>query len=304
MTTPDPTLVDDDETIDDEQPDTGIVITPGGSRPSDTVHAVPARTVVSASGGVLRNIHPDGTVLADYGAAPQAVDTPLAMMTAGASTTAAELDRPPGLGTGWITFVSWSNTTATPISQFTSIWTVPAEPTSRDGQLLYLFNGMQNAAGYIYQPVLQWGSSPAGGGNFWSVATWYVGPVGSPTFHSESVQPVNVGDELAGVIGLTGQSADGFSYEAGFLGIPDAGWAIVDQPELTVLAITLEAYSLTKCSDYPANHGTTFSGIDVKQGNMRPALRWTATTNVFGCGQHAVVVSSAADGGTVELFYN
>jgi hypothetical protein len=280
----------------------GLVITPGGPRPADTVHPVPPGTLISASDGVLRNVHPDGTVLAEFGAAPPLSDQPLALMADRVPPEA--LTSPSGLGTGWITYASWLNTTGTPISQFTAIWNVPAEPTTHDGQLLYLFNGMQNNAGYIYQPVLQWGASPAGGGNFWSVATWYAGPVGTQTFHSESAQRVNVGDELAGVMGLTDQSTDGFSYEAGFLGIPDAGWAIVGVPELNWLVITLEAYSMTQCADYPTVHGSTFSGIDIKQGTSRPSLHWTSTTKVFGCGQHVVVHSNAPDGGEVELFYN
>jgi hypothetical protein len=152
--------------------------------------------------------------------------------------------------------------------------------------------------------VLQWGTSPAGGGNFWSVATWYVGPPGQPSFHSESVQRVNVGDPLIGVMTLSGQSAAGFSYDAGFFGVANSGWSIADVPELTWLVITLEAYSMAKCSDYPVVDRTTFFGNDVKQGNKRPPLVWTASSPVTDCGQHTVVHSSAPDGGAVDLFYS
>ena len=42
---------------------------------------------------------------------------------------------------------------------------------------IFLFNGIQNSTS-IYQPVLQWGPSAAGGGNFWTVASWYVDGAG------------------------------------------------------------------------------------------------------------------------------
>lgn len=280
-----------------------MVITPGGPRARDSVHPLAAGTVLDASGGVLRNRHADGRVLAEFGAMPPVSDKSIALMAHQVLPTPDALAPPGGIGTGWITYASWLNTTGTPVTQYTSIWNVPAAPLSQDGQLLYLFNGMQNNAGYIYQPVLQWGISPAGGGNFWSVATWYVGPPGQPSFHTESVHRVEVGDPLVGVMTLSGQSGLGFSYDAGFLGVPNSGWSIINMPELNWLVVTLEAYRMVTCSDYPAVDRTTFFGIDVKQSNGRPPLAWTTHDDVVDCGQHTVVHSSSPDGGCVDLCY-
>lgn len=53
-------------------------------------------------------------------------------------------------------------------------WAVPPAPPANDGQILYFWNGVEpddNSA--VLQPVLQWGSTPAGGGAYWAVASWY-----------------------------------------------------------------------------------------------------------------------------------
>ena len=44
-------------------------------------------------------------------------------------------------------------------------------------------------------PALQWGPSAAGGGEYWSVASWYVGGTSGASF-TASLVPVNAGDEL------------------------------------------------------------------------------------------------------------
>jgi hypothetical protein len=64
----------------------------------------------------------------------------------------------PALGSGWITYASWTNNTGAPISLFSTSWIVPPAPATQSGQTIFLFSGIQNS-GFIYQPVLQWGSS-------------------------------------------------------------------------------------------------------------------------------------------------
>ena len=50
------------------------------------------------------------------------------------------------------------------------------------------------AGSNIRQPVLQWGTSPAGGGNSWGIASWSCGP---QCVHSKLVA-VNAGDSITG----------------------------------------------------------------------------------------------------------
>jgi hypothetical protein len=86
----------------------------------------------------------------------------------------------PALGSGWIAYTYWNNGTGNSITSFETTWEVPPPPASDSGQLIYLFNGIQNyGSNYgILQPVLQWGTSPAGGGPYWAVASWYVTSLG------------------------------------------------------------------------------------------------------------------------------
>jgi hypothetical protein len=82
--------------------------------------------------------------------------------------------------------------------------TVPAAPAQATSETLYYFSGLQSTLDGncgIIQPVLQWGVSPAGGGSFWSVASWWWGWTGQ--FRSPSVTRVNVGDKITGYLTTT-----------------------------------------------------------------------------------------------------
>jgi hypothetical protein len=149
------------------------------------------------------------------------------------------------LGSGWIAFASWSNRTRQPVTRFTTTWTVPAAPSTHSDQTIFLFNGIQNST-MIYQPVLQWGSSAAGGGNFWAVASWYADGQDGPASFSTLVR-VKPGDTLVGVMTETGQNGNLFNYHCEFQGIANTGLDITNQQELTWLVETLEAYGITCC---------------------------------------------------------
>src|SRR5215813_13683143 len=59
---------------------------------------------------------------------------------------------------GWVSWVDWQNNSGTPIAAFSATWIIPPEPSSAGGQLIYLFNGLQDAGkSHILQPVLQCG---------------------------------------------------------------------------------------------------------------------------------------------------
>jgi hypothetical protein len=109
----------------------------------------------------------------------------------------------------------------------------------------------------IYQPVLQWGPSAAGGGNFWTVASWVADGSGRPAFHSP-LRRVNAGSVLVGEITLTGQTATRFNYRCRFQGIPFTTLPIQNVNELRWCIETLEAYNLVLCSNYPATPSTSF----------------------------------------------
>jgi hypothetical protein len=208
----------------------------------------------------------------------------------------------PGLGTGWITYAGWTNNTGQPVSLFKTSWVVPPAPATQSGQVVFLFSGIQNST-MIYQPVLQYGVSAAGGGNYWAVASWYADGQSGHSFYSSLVR-VNPGDTLVGVMTLTGQSAAGFSYNCEFAGIADASLPIANVEQLTWCIETLEAYGIEARSDYPTTCMTSMSDIEIKVGNSEAALTWTPVNAVTDTGQHCVVASNASPGGVVNLFYS
>jgi len=211
--------------------------------------------------------------------------------------------QPPTFGSGWIATSYWNNETGRPITTFRTTWQVPAAPTTRSNQLIYLFNGITRFSGNsaILQPVLQWGSSPDGGGQFWAVASWYVHSTGQ-AFYTPLTQ-VNVGDTLTGEMTVTGQSGNLFSYNCQFEGIAGTSLPVLNIDELVWCGETLEAYQVTQCSDYPATPFTAFRAIDIRTGNVSPLISSAVDNKITDCGQRAVVVNNSASGGEVDIYY-
>ncbi len=273
------------------------VITPGGARPKSQVHLVESG-VVDGSDGRLRHLSkPAGEVLRDFGELPErAAGVPL--MPANVSHVPGPV---PSFGSGWITYSSWTNSTGTPVSSFSTTWVVPDPPATESGQIIFLFNGIQNST-MIYQPVLQWGSSAAGGGNYWAVASWYVDGQGGPALHTNLVR-VNPGQLLIGVMTLTGHSGSNFDYNCDFTGIGGTSLPVTNIQQLTWLIETLECYGITKSTDYPDTDLSNMSAIKVSTGSTHPTLNWTANNPVTDCGQHTVIVSDSATAGEIDLNY-
>ena len=280
------------------------VLTPGGYRPRSQVHLVEPGHAIRMSGPNVQKVHSSGRFVADYGQITH-LPTNEPLMPKNANPFASPAERAagkvPALGSGWISFAFWNNATGNAISSFSTTWVVPPEPSTQSGQTIFIFNGIQNAT-MIYQPVLQWGPSAAGGGNYWAVASWYADGQGGPAFHSQLVQ-VNPGDVLVGVMTMTGSGATGFDYNCQFQGIANSGLPIQNVQQLTWAAETLEAYGLTKCSDYPATQATAFRNIDMQTGGMRPTIVWTADSAITDCGQKCTVISNSASNGEVDIFF-
>jgi len=306
-----------------------LVLTPGGKRPRKLVRRVEPGEVVrgDASGGVSvineRNIAmADNLVLTPGGfrhpslvhrvEAGHAVHFSEGKTRLKNLSTGAMIDVPkhkiqpgdvPGFGSGWIVDAFWLNTTGNPVTSFKTTWRVPPIPATSSGQTIFLFNGIdpQDPSQAILQPVLQWGSSHAGGGAFWSVASWYVLGNGQAFFTTPVL--VHPGDVLVGVMTLTGQANGLFSYQSEFQGIPGTQLPVQNVAELVWCNETLEAYSIAACSDYPASDLTPMQSIDLQTGNTTPAVHWTPQNRVTDCGQHTVVAIDSGTGGEVDLYY-
>jgi hypothetical protein len=318
----------------------GLVLTPGGFRPESSVHQIQPDQLIRLDPTTesLQQIDISGEVVANLESLPTEfinpailpTDTPMVefdpndeIATAGSFivigdeavagiTTLPEgaiepdvvsgLPTPPPLGSGWITFAGWYNTTGQTISLFRTTWTVPPPPATRSGQTIFFFNGLQDARNFIYQPVLQWGPSAAGGGEEWLVASWYVGGTAGEALHSPLV-PVNVGDELVGVITLTGQSGGLFDYNCVFEGIPETSLSLEGVPELFWATEALEAYNVHQCSDYPATTFTELRNVDIQTSDTFPASQWYPVDRIIDCRQHVEVTIDANPNGGITMHY-
>ena len=276
---------------------TDLVLTPGGFRASSIVQHIEPGLVIDGTANHFKKLRRDGTFVEDLGKlAVKATRDPLMPLNVARHPSAI-----PGLGSGWICYASWTEN-AKPVSLFTTTWIVPPAPATQSGQTIFLFNGIQNSS-MIYQPVLQWGPSAAGGGDYWAVASWYADGQGGQSFYSSLVH-VNPGQVLVGVMTETAQSAQGFSYNCEFTGISNTSLPIQNVQQLTWCIETLECYGIQKSSDYPATSRTSMGNIDIQAAGSNVTPAWTATNAITDCGQHALVISNSSPGGEVDLFYN
>jgi hypothetical protein len=272
-----------------------FVITPGGVRRKSLVHQIEPGAILDGTGGRHRMLHRSGEVLADFGV----IETRSAGEPLMPGNVAVPDRTVPGLGSGWICY-SWWNRVHT-ITSFSSVWTVPPAPATDNNQLFYLFNGIQNSS-MIYQPVLQWGSNGAFGGNYWCVASWYADGQGGPAFHSAPVN-VTAGQILTGIMTLTDQTTQGFSYDCEFQGIPNSGYPIQNVPELWQCVETLETYGMTEASDYPPGK-TGMASIDIQTQGTQDAVTWTLVDAITDAGQHVALFDTDYSGhGEVDIWY-
>lgn len=208
--------------------DEDMVLTPGGFRHKSLVHHIePGHVLQGTASNHLQKLDPSGQVVADFGPVEQRPgNTPLMP-----ANVAVPEEKVAALGSGWIAYAYWNNNSGSTLSSFTTTWVVPPAPTTQSGQTVFLFNGIQNST-MIYQPVLQWGLSAAGGGNYWAVASWYADGQNGHSFHSQLTQ-VNPGDILIGVMTLTGQANGLFSYSCQFQSIANSSLPIQNVQQLT-----------------------------------------------------------------------
>lgn len=188
---------------------------------------------------------------------------------------------------GWQSWTDWRNAGQTPVSTFVATWRVPPAPTVANGQLIYLFNGLQDAQGaHILQPVLQWGFSPArGSGYAWGLASFWVGGKTDPMFCTEWV-PVAPGTPVTGRMTVAPEGGGLFSCTCEFDGYPGTLLTAESLPALVDCTLTLEAYNAGRNAPYPQIAGTDFTAVGIATGATTPAVRWTrygaATVNADG----------------------
>lgn len=201
-------------------------------------------------------------------------------------------------GPAWKAWLEYRNVEK--ISELYGEWSVPPVPSGgNQGQILYYWNGVEpddNSA--VLQPVLQYGNTPAGGGSYWGLASWYVSSINA--FYTPLVN-CRPGDKVVGDMAIinngswvvTGSCAGG--QKASFTYLPpsnDYTWAYE----------VLEAYSISDClQQYPTTKALVFDNIKVWTGEHQSTQpTWTPQTKNPSCNERATVTSPT----TVSILWN
>jgi len=168
-------------------------LTPYGYRPNECIHRVPDGSHIididKETGFII--VHPDGR---------RELHPPCAVNFHNES-----LD-----GEGWQVWTKYfTENNKTDVNSFLANFTVPEPVREYAHQTIFIFPGLQNIDWVppnprpqvpfaIIQPVLQYGSSVAGGGKLWSLASWYV--TLSEGFIVSELKTVQPGDVIFGNI--------------------------------------------------------------------------------------------------------
>jgi hypothetical protein len=284
-----------------------MVSTPGGLRPQSKIFHVPDGASLHHTSDAVQIISQTGETLHTNILEKNSgvVHPPFVGEVIGPSRTAAAAR---ALETGYVAYTYFTNNSdSNPIVSFTTSWTVPPVPKTNHDQLLYLFSALTPASNdAILQPVLQYGTSGAGGGNYWATASWYL--VGSSTYHSTlvPVQPGQVvGGNLAmkaGVIPSTAGAASSFTYTSNFTHSPYASISATTTEMLNWAWAAFEIYSATTTSDLPTGK-TSFTNITMNNfdGKFTP-LNWLTRSDPTD-GLSAQVMANGSPKGQVDIVF-
>lgn len=310
----------------------GTITTPEGPMPSSSVHLLESGYHLSFQNGHVYKIHTQSGKLAeDFGEIKRSVTNNNRFQhfnrPAGGINTngAAQLISPPS-GNGWVTWAEWGNTNGQPINYFSTSWLVPSAPTTNDGQLIFIWNGLEpfdvllnNPNNMVLQPVLQWGSNNTFGGQYWVISNWCVWNGGAAY---TTPQSVGVGTNLQGVLTYTGRQADGsYNYLCSFTGYSNsmnitegnvyANHTIPNIPLQSWAYEVLEVLNVPQQTDYPGQSSVTMGSISLQTGPpgvyTPAALNWTPEIQsaISTLGESTTIYNNNSTGtGQVGLFFH
>jgi len=258
---------------------------PGELIRPDCVHEIPSGATVEVGndGQISGDVTLDGVLVAHYEDCPEA---PIITRPLGESNG---LEHDPGTGNGWVEASNWlvSLGSGDNLDEIAGDWNVPSDPKV-NGALIYLFNGMEPSTfKWILQPVLQYGASPAGGGNYWGIASWLVG---SKAYHSP-LATVNPKDALRGYTKITSVSSGTIHWKVSAKDNTTGASSALNAHSTGLqwtwaLAGVLEVYGVTSCSEFPANGEAVFTKSDAYHGYPKFDLltppAWTASYWSYG----------------------
>ncbi len=173
---------------------------------------------------------------------------------------------------GWVEGTSQWAPSGQVYTNLSGYITVPAAPSQTTPQTLYYFPGLESSLDSncgIIQPVLQWGTSPAGGGQRWTIGAWSWSWSGQ--FHSALVN-VSAGDTLETYIVATQSCGTHCSkYLVEMLDVTTGAYASLwentscrfDWGALSIFEVDA-AHPITTCNQMPSY--TFFTGIGLWTG--------------------------------------
>jgi hypothetical protein len=255
-------------------------ITPFGIFPPECIHGLPNHSIYFSSNRTA--IFPNGTRV-----------TFLSLPECAKGQSAGSLPST----NGWVEDANWND--ANQITRFTGQWRVPSAPSYYpliNPQTIFLFIGIEPSNGAeIIQPVLQYGRSSAGGGNYWSATSWFCC---NPTVYNSLILPSS-GDYMNGTI--TYQGGGGWNVNiVDVTSSSSSGVTYSSSLTYTAAYVTLEVYNVSQCNEYPASSPATFAPMYLKDSTGSRTPNWNTAINVNdGCGEGVSVLSAWA----VQLSY-
>lgn len=268
-----------------EPPDSEFVTTPVGRFHQSCVHKVGDNATVDATGHVTLA---SGETMQLAPCRFQPRDDrrgSLAVNQLDASQARARTNVSAPIANGWTEYDGgFAPTNSSGFSWFNELdatWTVPAAPRQYTQQTIYLFPSIEDSSSGIIQPVLQYGPSPAGGGQNWAIASWYV--TGTNTVAVSTLLSVNVGDTIEGFISAHDCTSAGVCSWVVSVWDGSRGSAINAMPGTTfdfAQKGVLETYGVTNCNKLPTEGDTGASFTNVHAYMPGPAT--TDFTDVTG----------------------
>ena len=193
----------------------GYMMTPVGLMRIQDVHTIePGFAVAIRNGHALKIRQDTREQTEDWGEIKGGLPASILShrLTASGNTSLPSGYDDPNTGYNWVTGTEYAGN-GQPIMYFSTNYSVPVAPED-PGPLFYIWSGISpSPSSYpLIQPVLQWGSNGAFGGEYWTVANWCVF---SPTLAaiSPNTPALYSGTNLQGIVNCYNYETANNSYD-------------------------------------------------------------------------------------------
>jgi len=148
--------------------------------------------------------------------------------------------------------------------------------------------------------VIQYGPSEAGGGKYWTIASWWVNSAGSALY--STLNKIKTGDAIFGTMVRTSSTANSTNWVITGL-VNNANpttLKVTNTPLQQVATLTMEVYSVNGCAEYPNDAGIVFTNFQLLDNGKAYKPVWTPTVDYSDCGEGVKFTNKNA---TITLTY-